>query len=159
MEAGELLVRGTACAAFLLYVVALLKRRLSWWAAGCVLFWVHVACAFQWVHHWSHNAAFEETAKQTLAATGFNSGFGLYLNYAFMLVWAGDALWWSHMREAYFSRSKVIASLIHGFMAFMWFNATIVFGHGFARWLGVAALAWLGFTWMRQVWHPGRRRG
>ena len=79
MSAADLLVRGTACMAFVLYVAALvLGKRPDWsrglWTTGCLVFWLHVACAFQFVHHWSHAEAFEATARQTLETTGVASG-------------------------------------------------------------------------------------
>ena len=146
MQNSELLIRSTASLAFLLYVAALgmRTRRPDWsrtaWTAGCGMFLIHVACAFQFAHHWSHAAALEATARQTFAATGFNSGAGLWLNYTVMLVWTADALWWCAARESYEVRPRVVRILVQGFLGFMWFNATVVFGHGPARWLGVAAV-------------------
>ncbi len=148
MSAQDLVVRGTACAAFVLYVAALVvwKRR-GWsrglWTAGCFIFWLHVACAFQLVHHWSHAEALDATARQTFETTAIKSGSGLYLNYGFMLVWALDAAWWWLAAKSHEARSRLMAWMVQGFMAFLWLNATVVFGHGPARWLGVAAcLLW-----------------
>lgn len=145
MQSGELIIRATACLAFVLYVAALWARtrKSAWsriaWTAGCAMFLVHVACAFQLAHHWSHAAAYEATARQTFATTGFNSGAGLWLNYTVMLVWAADALWWCAACKSYLARPRLVEGLVQGFLGFMWFNATVVFGHGPARWLGLAA--------------------
>ena len=161
MNAETLLTRGTACAAFLLYVAALALRatRLAasrnCWTAGCLAFLLHVFCAFQFVHHWSHAAAYELTARQTLETTGVNSGAGLFLNYGFAVVWALDAGWWWLAQESHRGRARLIERLIHGFMAFMWFNATVVFGHGIVRGLGVGATVLLWQVW---AWKLRERR-
>ena len=81
MSLGQELTRWSIRVALAAYVVALaaglLARRRSgfWpvlrltWTAGCVAYLVHVACAFQFAHGWSHTAAYEETARRTAALT------------------------------------------------------------------------------------------
>ena len=65
------------------------------WTAGCLAFWLHVVSAFGVFYQWSHAIAVAATATQTLAATGVDSGAGLYLNYLFALLWTIDmACWW-----------------------------------------------------------------
>jgi hypothetical protein len=59
------------------------------WTIACVLLWIHVVCAFEAYHHRSHALAYEHTARQTGALTGWNGGGGIYLNYLLMLLWAG----------------------------------------------------------------------
>src|SRR5207302_6465297 len=59
---------------------------------GCAAFVVHVACAFQFYHHWSHAAAYADTARQTKDYFGLDWGGGLYLNYVFLVVWVGQAI-------------------------------------------------------------------
>jgi hypothetical protein len=103
------------------------------WTFGCVLFLAHVALAFHQVHHWSHTAAYEHTANQTAALLGprARTGAGLYLNYLFMLIWAADVAWWWLVGlQRYNRRRSWITALIYGFMAFMAFNATVIFAHG-----------------------------
>ncbi|HEV8146884.1 MAG TPA: hypothetical protein VGP79_10905 [Bryobacteraceae bacterium] len=103
------------------------------WAAGCAIFLAHVGFAFQFYHHWSHAEAFRATARQTEQLFGIDSGFGLYFNYAFAIVWVSDVLWGGRPRAPW------IGVLIHSFLAFMFFNATVVFGKGWVRWAGVVA--------------------
>src|SRR5262245_656128 len=92
MDPGEFLTRWTVRIAVVLYVAALLSRRFSWrwargaWTAGCVLYLLHVVAAFHYYHHWSHDAAYESTARQTADVVGVHWGGGLYVNYAFTLV-------------------------------------------------------------------------
>jgi hypothetical protein len=151
MATGEFLVRWTVRVALALYVAAIALRvraggRRSWlvaarlaWAAGCAFFFVHVACAFQFFHAWSHRAAYEETARQTAAVVGLAWGGGLYVNYAFAAVWAADACWWLSRPQRYQARSRLIEGVVQGFLAFVAFNATVVFGTGAIRWAGLTA--------------------
>lgn len=151
MNTGELLTRSTACAAFAGYAIALALR--MWghpqtarkiWQIGAAVFVLHVVCAFHFAHHWSHADAYAATARQTAALTGRSSGAGLYLNYALLLLWPVHAcLSPRHQRG-------LAEFAVQSFFAFMWFNATVVFGHGFARWLGIAAFTWLAILWFRR---------
>ena len=157
MRTGEILTRATAVAAFLCYVAALtlrLRGSLTWsrvgWTLGCVVLVIHVGCAFEFVHHWSQQAAYESTSQQTAALTGFNSGSGLWLNYLLVAVWLVDVVYWWRVGQTYELRSGRVEWAVQGFLGFMWFNATVVFGHGPARWLGVAAVVLLAVV--------GRRR-
>ena len=64
------------------------------WTAGALLLGLHTLAAFHVVHGWSHQAAADETARQTAALTGLSWSGGLFVNYAFLAVWAADAGWW-----------------------------------------------------------------
>jgi hypothetical protein len=137
-----------------LYVVSValwLKRRDSEsrmaWTLAAAFYLAHIIAAFQFHHHWSHTSAYQETARQTADVFGVNWGGGLYFNYAFTALWIGDALWWwkaglSRYRE----RPRWVTRAVHGFFAFMFFNATIVFGSPFMRWFGVAAMVILAIS-------------
>ncbi len=92
------------------------------WTLGCVLAWVHIAVAFHLGHGWSHAAAWEHTRK----VGGY--GDGIFVNYAFALVWLADALWaWATLAR-YGNRPRWLNWTIHGFLAFVVFNAAVVFG-------------------------------
>lgn len=113
-----------------------LARRL--WTLGCAAFLVHVAAAFHFVHGWSHAAAHAATARDTAAVTGFDSGAGLWLNYLFTALWLGDAVaWWRLGTGGYRRRSAAWTIAVYGFMAFLAFNATVVFEQGWVRVGGV----------------------
>lgn len=150
MELGEQLVYGTARVAMTLYFAALLAlvlltgddrlhraRRL--WTIGWLIYLAHVAAAFQFMHHWSHAEAAASTDFQTELETGFPITGGIYFNYAFTVVWTLDVLWWWLAPGNYSRRPRAVAWIIHGFLFFMAFNATVVFGRGFTRWFGAAA--------------------
>jgi len=155
METGEFLTRWTVRVALALFVVALLLRlraarrrsrlaqaRLAW-TVGCAAFLLHVVCAFEFYHHWSHAAAYAATARQTAAVVGWNWGGGIYANYLFALLWVADGLWWWRGLEACEMREPYVAWKVPAFMLFIAFNATVVFGQGPIRWFGLAAGALL----------------
>lgn len=141
MDLDLTLIRGTAAASFFLYVLALLLRSRTrgtarWlWTCAFLLMLIHVLLAFAKVHHWSHRDAYDDTARQTADMFGLAWGGGVFFNYALLLVWAVDVVrWW---RDG-FSRAA------QAFLAFMWFNGTVVFGHGWIQWVGAAAFLLLG---------------
>lgn len=109
------------------------------WTLGCAAYLVHVAAAFHVVHGWSHDDAFAATARDTAEATGFESGFGLWLNYLFTALWVFDAAsWWWLGLSAYRHRPRWLEAFLYGFMVFMAFNATVVFEDGWVRAFGLA---------------------
>ena len=168
-----------------LYVMALAMRwgvrsgrsgralsRLAW-TGGCALFLLHVTFAFEFHHAWSHTFALAATARRTEQIIGVRWGGGLYLNYLFMVLWMADVCWWWLSLERYEARDRVIEGCLQCFFALMWFNATVVFGRGVARWLGLSEFLVLSAAlWVRYVtqihrrhascssasWHIPRRR-
>lgn len=123
------------------------------WTFGCALFLAHVVCAFSYFHDWSHAAAYRETARQTGEMTGWRWGGGLYLNYLVAVAWLADVLWWWLAPESFARRSPRLSAIWHGFLFFMVFNATVVFGKGPVRWFGAVICGGLAGHWW---W---RRRG
>ena len=163
---ADLLVFWTVRLAVALYMTSLALRlsagdRPRWlmfariaWTVGFIAFLIHVASAFHFIHRWSHAEAYEATAGQTQSATGLNWGGGLYANYAFALVWAFDLAWWWLRPSSYLSRSILTESIVQGYLAFITFNATVVFGHEVTRWAGV-----MGFVVLGWIWWCGRSNG
>jgi hypothetical protein len=162
---GEAFTVWSVRAATLLYVAALIfwlaarsprgqrTARLAW-TAGCLCYLAHVYGAFQYVHGWSHAAAYAETARQTEQLFGLNWGGGLYFNYVFTLLWPADAIWWWRGLARYNARPRWVTGAIHGFLAFMFFNGAVVFAPGFARWVGIAATP----TLLLLGWRASRSR-
>lgn len=97
------------------------------WALGSVLLLFHVAVAFHLGHGWSHHAAWEHTRQ----SGGY--GDGIFVNYAFALVWLVDAIWVCVSFRSYLARPRWLNWTIHGFLAFVVFNAAVVFGGTLAR--------------------------
>src|SRR5262245_4933739 len=156
MTIGTLLIHWSARISFLLYAAAIgawligntRSARLAW-TSGFLFYLIHVAAAFHFRYHWGHLAAYEETARQTSELFGVPSGIGLYCNYAFTAVWALDVIWIWWSAEAYRRRRRWIGVVIQCFMAFLFFNATVVFVSGWVRWLGLMVSIALGILGLR----------
>jgi hypothetical protein len=111
------------------------------WTCGCAIYFVHVAAAFHWMHQWSHAAAYEHVLARTTEMTGFASGIGLYVNYAFGALWLADTvIWWldpkwpDRIAPHYF---------VQAIFAFLMFQATAVFGPSFWKPVAAAVIALL----------------
>lgn len=111
------------------------------WTAGAILLTVHTAIAFQFWHGWSHDVAYEATARQSAALTGVAAGWGLYLNYALVLVWLADAAWWWRDARGYATRSRRHEIAIFAFFLFMMINGAVVFATSPMRFVGALAIA------------------
>jgi hypothetical protein len=105
------------------------------WCAGCSAFLLHVAVAF----HLAHGASHVEAMSHVERSSGW--GEGIYVSYAFAVVWLADAVWIATAPSSYFQRPRWLSLAVEGFLAFIVFNATVVYGHGLARWLGAALFA------------------
>jgi hypothetical protein len=100
------------------------------WTVGCATFLIHVVTAFKVVHGWSHANAFEHVE----TVSGF--GPGIFVSYAFALLWTTDAVWCWTDRRSYHSRPVWLDRLLHSCVAFVIFNGTVVYETGFVRWAG-----------------------
>lgn len=170
MEPGRFLTFWTARAALTFYVLALGLRtytaaRTRWlvwarfmWTTGCMLFVAHVFCAFEYFHHWSHAAAYVATARQTAETVGLNWGGGVYVNYVFALVWLSDVCWWWLAPESYLGRHPATEWIIQGFLSFIAFNATVVFGQPAVRWCGLTGTVFLATLFVLNRVRRGRER-
>ena len=108
------------------------------WLAAWAVALAHVLTAFALTHGWSHAAAYAHTER----ASGF--GFGIYVNELFLIVWLVDALW-----RPCRTPPKWWTYAAHGFLAFIVFNAAVVFGSWPARGVGAACFALL--AWLRRL--------
>ena len=125
------------------------RRRRVLWTLAAVLMLVHSIAAFATIYGWSHQTAVEATARQTRAVTGFASGSGIYVNYAFLLLWLGDAIWWWLTPEQYETRARWISWFIRGFVWFMFLNGAVIFADGWMRAIGAAAVLAVRVSWVR----------
>ncbi len=109
------------------------------WSLGCFFMIVHLLAAFDVFYEWSHAKALEQTRLRSEALTGVEAGWGLYVNYLFVLLWAVDLAWWWIVGDArYRNRPKWILVSLHGFFLFMVFNSAFYFVQQWQRWLGLA---------------------
>ncbi|HEY3965916.1 MAG TPA: hypothetical protein VGM05_15260 [Planctomycetaceae bacterium] len=109
------------------------------WSLGCLLTWAHVLLAFGTHHHWSHAAAYDHTASETAKKVGIEWGGGIYFNYLFLALWSADAIWWWIQPASYRARPWGVSLFVHAYLAFIAFNATVVFEAGPIRYAGIGA--------------------
>lgn len=112
------------------------------WTLGCITYLIHMFMAFAYAHHWSHSEAFEHIKR----VGGF--GAGIYVSYLFSVIWVGDVAWWWLSPIGYLHRPRWLARGIYGYMAFVVFNATAVFGSGFFRWVSAGFFALMILMWV-----------
>lgn len=118
------------------------------WTLAAILLGLHVLLAFHFEHGWSHAAALAHTANRTAAVTGFQSGIGLYVNYATFALWLTDVgLQW--MPCGYDRLRSIVHVATHCVCGFIVFNATVVFGPRWWSWTAIAFGAVLACQW----WH------
>ncbi len=149
------LVALTIWTALLLYVAGEYGRTrrpvAAWarpvWLLGAAAYLAHVAAAFATYHEWSHAAAYAHTAARTEALLGLAWGGGLWVNYAFTVLWGGEALWWQMRPASYARRARAWTPAVRGAFLFMIVNGAVVFVNGPGRWLGVAIVAALIAIW------------
>lgn len=90
------------------------------WTLGLAMHAAHVLFAFGLAHRWSHAAA-----GHVAAAGGF--GWAIAANYLFA-AWLVDVLWWWADPTGHAGRPWWVGRAVHGFLAFVVFNAAVVFG-------------------------------
>ena len=116
---------------------------------GCLAYLLHVAAAFNWYHAWSHALAYADTADQTAALVGLDWGGGLWFNYAFTALWIGESVWWWAAAPSYRKRARGVTRSVRAVFLFMIVNGAVVFVDGLMRWVGLAIVVWLIWTWWR----------
>ncbi len=120
------------------------------WLLGSFFSLLHAIATMVFIHQGSHDVAVEYTAKQTESLLGFGFGIGIYFNYAFVIIWLVDALWWIAQRKTYEARNSSISWAVYGFLIFIAFNGSIVFESGWVRWFAIAGVIVLGLlAWRR----------
>lgn len=167
MDIGEFLTRGTIWVSIagyaigsVIYAKACASRRSAVWISASRVIWTiacasliaHYISAFQFYHGWSHAAAYADTARQTREAFGLNWGGGVFINYALLIGWMLDiAWWWRGGLDSYRKRPLPVVVAWHGFLIFIIFNATVVFGDGIVRWVGLGICLVLIIAWVRII--------
>lgn len=126
----------------------------SVWLLGALVYLGHVAAAFGFHHDWSHAAAYAHTAARTAALVGLDWGGGIWVNYAFTVIWVAEGLWWQLAPTHYAQRPPVLTTTVRGVFLFMILNGAVVFVEGPRRLIGVGVLAALV-----GIWWNGRRAG
>jgi hypothetical protein len=117
------------------------------WTAGALLYAAHVAAAFTLVYRWSHAAAYAHTARQTADFFGIDSGSGIWVNYAFTVLWLVEAIWWWTAPPSYLARPRGVELAVRAAFLFMIVNGAVVFVAGPAKWMGVGIVLSLCAIW------------
>jgi hypothetical protein len=160
MSSGEFLTRSTIWISIVSYTIGCVMFAIArnqpdtarWvrlaWTIGCAVLVLHLICAFNFYHGWSHASAYLETARQTDAVVGINWGGGIFINYAVASLWIADVAWWWFAGvSAYRRRPWMLTLSWHSFLIFIIFNATVVFKDGFTRWIGLLVSLTLCLSW------------
>lgn len=111
------------------------------WTLSWTAFVIHVIVAFEYVHHWSHT----DVVRHTEAESGFGSG--VFVSYAFGLLWTVDVLCWELAPKTREQRPRWLARSWIGFMVFLVFNSTIIYETGPTRWSAVVGFVALAVLW------------
>ena len=125
-------------------------RVAAWaWLLALLMFVVHLGVAFHFAHGWSH----EHALRHVQDTAGWGSG--LYVSYTFAFVWAADAVWLIVSSASYAVRPRWLGWAVHGFLAFVTFNGSVVYVHNPMRWIAAgvflvlaAALVW---RWVKRA--------
>ena len=129
------------------------RRSLGAWsisATGAILLAVHIVVAMAVRHGWSHSSALEATARQTNDMFGLDWNGGVYVNYAFAVVWISELFVWRQWPEGYDSRPDWITWPLRGFYFVIIASAAVIFATGWRRWMGLAILAMLLASWIKR---------
>jgi hypothetical protein len=110
-----------------------------------------VLLAFELVHGWQQRSALEATARQTREIYGLDWSGGLYVNYAFLALWAFELWRWETPAP-----STARRLLWRGLVLLLVANGAIVFAAGWRRSLGCLVLLALLWAWWRA--RTNRRR-
>ena len=147
----QIAVFATIAFATMAWALAICFRSRWLWTLGAVAALVHVASAFHLFHGWSHQSAVKSTAQQTGELIGIFRGEGVFFNYAFLVVWLADCVWWWLRPSSYEARPMWVSRSIHGFLFFMFFNGAIVFADGWMRLLGIIAVGAVSIAWSTKL--------
>jgi hypothetical protein len=137
----EVLVFASIAVAVVLWAVAEVFSSRVLWSVALGLALLHSAVAFIVFYGGSHAIARDATMRQTAALTGVSFPGGIYVNYVFLAVWSADAAWWWLAPRAYEHRARWISAITHGFIFFIMLNGAVIFADGWARVIGVVAIA------------------
>lgn len=112
------------------------------WTLAWAAYLVHLAMAFHYYHQWSHAAA----VAHTRAVSGV--GAGIYVSHLFTVLWTLDVAWWWFGPKSRTTRPSWVGRVLYGFMAFIVFNATVVYERGVIRSCGLTLFTELAILYV-----------
>jgi hypothetical protein len=154
LDSGDYWSRATARVMFFWWSVAMIRFLLPGlnreearlvWTFSFIAYAIHFVTAFAKYHHWSHSSAYEHVEE----SSGF--GPGIFVSYAFTLLWLLDVLWSWVYPASYWNRSRWLNRSLVAFMAFIVFNGTVVYESGGIRWVGVVVFVLLTILLLRRL--------
>ena len=107
------------------------------WRLGCLLLWLHVAGSWWLVHAGSWQEVWQHTAEVTNRVTGINTGSGVLWNLVALVAWTVDCLCpWPARPSTQATEPPPAGWRRAGeiYLAFLWFQAAVVFATFQARW-------------------------
>ena len=123
----------------------------SLWLVGALLALGHSLGALATFHHGSHLLAMKATAQQTHELLGIRFGAGLFVNYAFDLVWLVDAMIRMISPAIYSKLPNAYRYCTNGFLIFIAINGAIVFQSDWIRAIGLVGVGiLLVLSWQRR---------
>lgn len=118
------------------------------WTIGVILCAVHMGIALAVRYGWRHRDAVLATADQAAAVYGISWRGSLYVNYVFLLIWAGDAASWAISPRTYLCRRAALVWSLRAFYFVVLVNAVVVFARPIMRPAGIVLIAALVGAWM-----------
>lgn len=117
------------------------------WLLGAIAAITHSLGALIGYHGGSQVDAIRATSEQTKAVLGIAVGYGLFVNYLFLIVWLLDAVHPFSAKRSIpsvliprlFGRTVPWSFIVLAFLAFIFFNGTVVFKDGWLRVTGIAS--------------------
>jgi hypothetical protein len=106
----------------------------TWFSAG-LFTWIHVIASYGLIHDWSHTSVLQHTGEESYAVIGIRVPWGVYANFVFAGILSGYSGWMILRKR----RLPWADSSMFFFLAFIIFNALVIFKTGPIRWLGLLA--------------------
>jgi hypothetical protein len=123
-------------------------------AIGVGLGVIHTLIALGVVYNWDHTRAAAVTAERAAAIYGVAWPLSLYVNYAFLVWWLADTIWWWRATSSFLTRSPFIEWAWRLTAFTMVVNGAVIFASPAGRLAGIPLTAALLFVW----WHSPSNR-
>ncbi len=108
------------------------------WTLAWLAYFIHVATAFHHAHNWSHAEAVDHVQRRS----GF--GQGIWFSHLFTAIGVYEIAWW--WLAPVTPRPRWLNATVYGYLAFMAFNATVVYETGFIRAGGLTMCLLIGIS-------------
>ena len=117
------------------------------WILGAALAWTHALLALHFVYGWDHERAIAVAAERAGRVYGVPWRGSLYMNYAFLIWWAVEVVWWRLRPAAYLTRWAAIEWAWRLAAFTMLLNGAVIFASPMGRVAGLPLMAALAYAW------------